>query len=67
MNPDKGLRTPQEVADFLGVTLNALAKLRMDGGGPAFIKVGRRVMYHPDDISAYIDANRRTQTVPEVA
>ncbi|GAB2516867.1 hypothetical protein CATRI_00075 [Corynebacterium atrinae] len=54
-------------AQHLGVSTQALAKMRMNGTGPAFIKIGARVLYHPDDITAYVDANRRTHTTPEVA
>lgn len=51
-----------DIATQLGITPNQLSKLRMDGTGPAFIKVGRRVMYHPDDVAQWIQDSRRTST-----
>ena len=39
-----------------------LARLRLEGGGPAFIKLGRSVFYDPADIDAWLDANRRHST-----
>lgn len=57
------LLTSKEFATMIQISENAAAKMRMEGTGPVFIKIGRRVMYHPDDISAWIDANRQTRTV----
>ena len=39
------LLTPKEIADVLRVSLSWLAKARMRGDGPPFIKVGRSIRY----------------------
>jgi predicted DNA-binding transcriptional regulator AlpA len=39
------LLTPREAADFLRVSESWLAKARMAGDGPPYIKVGRSVRY----------------------
>ena len=56
------LLTPQEVADHLAIDTDRLSKMRIDGSGPAFIKSGRIVRYHPADVTAWIDRNRRQST-----
>jgi hypothetical protein len=39
------LLTPKEAAQFLRVSLSWLAKSRMEGDGPPFIRIGRNVRY----------------------
>jgi predicted DNA-binding transcriptional regulator AlpA len=36
---------PIEAANFLGLSASWLAKLRLSGEGPLYLKVGRRVRY----------------------
>jgi Helix-turn-helix domain len=42
---DERLLTPNETADFLRVSHSWLAKARMRGDGPPFLKVGRSIRY----------------------
>lgn len=49
-------------ADHLGVTEGCLAKWRLYGGGPPFIRVQRRIMYDPADIRQWLDARRVNST-----
>ena len=51
-----------ETAARIGVTSANLAKFRMNGVGPEYLKIGRRVFYEPDVVDRWIDAQRRTQT-----
>lgn len=51
-----------EVAKLLKVHANSLAKMRIGGCGPAYMKVGRRVRYPRSDLMAWLDARRRTST-----
>ena len=55
------LRTP-EAADYCGSSASTFEKLRLFGGGPRFVKLGRRVVYDPSDLDAWLDANRRKST-----
>jgi excisionase family DNA binding protein len=55
----KKLNTPQ-AAEYLGLGKSTLDKLRVAGGGPAFIKIGKRVVYDPADLDAWFAAHRRT-------
>jgi len=51
-----------QAADLLGLATSTLAKMRLSGGGPAFIKMGRRVAYRPADIEAWLASHRRIST-----
>ena len=43
------------------------AQHRYGGKGPAFIKVGRRVFYRPEDVAAWEESQVRTRTDDEVS
>jgi excisionase family DNA binding protein len=45
-----------EAARFLGLSRSTLAKLRLIGNGPAYCKLGRRVVYRPSDLEAWLKA-----------
>lgn len=50
-------------AAYLGnVSTSFLAKRRLTGNGPAFVKLGRRVMYRVEDLDAWVQNNRRVST-----
>ena len=56
------LLTPPEVAEILGITTSALAQMRSEGDGPAYITVGRRVRYRRSDLDLYLTSNTHTPT-----
>lgn len=62
--PARPLATSKEVAEYLGITTNALAKLRMeDGAGPQFIRTGAKtIRYRWEDVHAWVDAHTHTST-----
>ena len=47
---DHRLIKPIEAAHFLGLSRSWLAKLRLTGEGPIYLKVGRRVRYRLADL-----------------
>lgn len=55
------LSTP-EAAAYLGLGKSTLDKYRLTGEGPQFATCGRRVVYDPDDLDAFINARKRTST-----
>jgi predicted DNA-binding transcriptional regulator AlpA len=55
------LRTP-EAAFYCGSSPSTFEKLRLVGGGPRFIKLGRRVVYDPADLDTWLASNRRAST-----
>jgi hypothetical protein len=53
---------PSVAAAYLSLSVQRLAKLRLEGGGPQFIKCGRSVLYHFEDLDSWLAANRRKST-----
>jgi predicted DNA-binding transcriptional regulator AlpA len=54
---------PVQVAKLLGVSLSWLAKSRMNGTGPRFVKIGRRaVRYALSAVQEYIKTRQRFST-----
>jgi hypothetical protein len=61
----KDPRPPKNVAEaaqYLGVSIHYLNKLRCFGGGPAFIKFGSRVLYEVEDLDHYKASHKRRST-----
>lgn len=59
--PPRFLRTP-EAARFLGLSGRTLEKHRTYGTGPAYRKLGGRVVYSLDDLQAWADRGAKTST-----
>ena len=59
--PPRFLRTP-EAARFLGLSGRTLEKQRTYGTGPAYRKLGGRVVYSIDDLQAWADRGAVTST-----
>lgn len=59
--PHRLLRT-NEAADWLGLSGRTLEKHRTFGTGPAYRKIGGRVVYAMDDLLAWADRGSRTST-----
>lgn len=55
------LRTA-EAADYCGSSASTFEKLRLVGGGPRYVKLGRRVVYDPADLDAWLAGHRRSST-----
>lgn len=55
------LRTP-DAAEYCGSSSSTFEKLRLTGGGPHFVKIGRRVVYDPADLDAWLAENRQRST-----
>jgi hypothetical protein len=60
--PLNTLTRPKTLAEQLGITEGTLAKWRLYGTGPNFIRVGRRIAYDPADVTAWLDARRVNST-----
>ena len=43
-----------EAAKLLGLAPSTLAKLRLNGDGPIYCKLGRRVVYRKEDLEAWL-------------
>ena len=55
------LRTPAAAA-YCGSSTSTFEKLRLTGGGPGYLKLGRRVAYDPADLDAWLATKRRFST-----
>lgn len=55
------LRT-QGAAEYLSLSVSTLNKLRLTGGGPEYIKLGKVVVYDLVDLDAWLLSKRRRST-----
>lgn len=55
----------RQTADYTGLSVSTLNKLRVFGGGPVFLKLGRRIAYDQSDLDAWLDSKRRCSTSDE--
>ena len=56
------LLTPKEAAELLRVSFSWLAKARMRGDGPAYMKVGRAIRYTDAALSQWMKSRQRLST-----
>ncbi|WP_290952560.1 helix-turn-helix domain-containing protein [Hyphomonas sp.] len=54
--------SPTETARHLRLSASWLAKSRLTGKGPPFIKAGRSVLYDLDDLDEWMTARKRKST-----
>ena len=62
MQKAEALLTTAEVAERLRVSTSFLAKARVTGLGPTFIKLGRACRYRPTDVENYERSRARIST-----
>lgn len=63
VSPQSPLLNVEEAAQYLRLAASTLNKMRVHGGGPAFLKLGaRRVVYDMKDLDAWRAARRRLST-----
>jgi predicted DNA-binding transcriptional regulator AlpA len=54
---DSPYLAPKEVAAFLSVTPQCLTAMRNRDAGPKYLRTGRYVKYHVDDVLKWIEEN----------
>lgn len=59
---ERALLTVREMAARLNVGVSTLNRMRVEGTGPPFVKLGRSVRYHPDDGDEWVASNIRRST-----
>lgn len=59
---DESLLTPQEAAADLRVSKSYLDKQRVYGGGPQFLRFGRKVLYRKSDLDFWAAQHRFKST-----
>lgn len=56
--------TTDEVAEALRTSSSTVRYWRHIGYGPISVKVGRRILYRPSDVAAWVDHLREGQAQP---
>lgn len=56
------IKSVQQAADALNVSVSTMNKWRVSGCGPAFCKLGRRVGYRDEDLQAFVSKGIRQST-----
>lgn len=64
MSPKEKL-DPHGAASYLNTSRATLARWRVQGGGPPFIKMGGRIRYDVEDLDAWLESRRRRSTSDE--
>ena len=60
---NENLLTPDDTAQLLRVSRQHLARLRVEGGGPPFVKLSHRVVaYRRGDVEAWVATRVRRST-----
>lgn len=66
--PTNTYLSTKEVADLTGVSVRHLERLRIEGGGPRYIRVHARcIRYDPADVVAWINERKFAHTSEEAA
>lgn len=52
----------RKAAKALSLSETWLEQMRLKGNGPQYVKLGRRVLYRPADVAAWLEANLRKNT-----
>ncbi|MBZ5500467.1 MAG: DNA-binding protein [Acidobacteriia bacterium] len=62
MNPNGKFKDTAQSAPCVGLKPRTLEKLRCIGGGPEYYKLGRKVYYTDETLTAWAESRRRTST-----
>jgi predicted DNA-binding transcriptional regulator AlpA len=54
--------TAKTAAQIVGLSESTLAKLRLNGNGPMYCKLGRRVVYRPLDLELWLQSRTARDT-----
>jgi len=58
------LLSEADLAGQLHQKTPTLAAWRVGGRGPAYVKIGRQIFYHPDDVATWLAKQRRVPMTP---
>lgn len=62
MNNATDYLTPNQLALMISVSLSTLARWRVEGNGPAFMKAGRAVLYSHEAVTTWLTKTQRQST-----
>jgi predicted DNA-binding transcriptional regulator AlpA len=52
----------KEAAEHTGLGFSTLAKLRLEGGGPSYSKIGAKIIYYKPDLDDWLKSKRVSNT-----
>jgi hypothetical protein len=58
---------PEQAAQYLSLSVQRLAHLRLEGGGPIFTSAGRSILYLRADLDEWLRTHRRRSTSDSAA
>ena len=61
--PSKIRLRAKQAAEYLSISPSLLEKMRFQGGGPIYAKLGRAVIYEVGDLDGWMDARKRGSTL----
>lgn len=61
-NAQINLMTPAQTGQYLSLSEGWLAKLRIYGGGPQYVKLKRRILYRREDLDAWVASQIQSNT-----
>jgi excisionase family DNA binding protein len=53
---------PREAAEYLRSSESTLAKKRLNGNGPPFVRIGRAIRYRRSDLDSWMSSSIRRST-----
>ena len=62
MSERKALLDTKAAAEWLGIAPSTLGTWRVRGGAPKHVKLGRRVLFAPEDLESFVNAAKREHT-----
>jgi predicted DNA-binding transcriptional regulator AlpA len=62
--PPRAMRV-NDAAEYTSISVSTLNKLRLTGGGPTYVKIGKSVVYLISDLDKWLENNRRESTTEE--
>ena len=64
LNTQQRLLNEHEVADSCSISVLTLRKWRSQKRGPQYVKIGALVRYRPEDVDAWIGAQKSPDALP---
>ncbi len=65
LNTQQRLLNEHEVADSCSISVLTLRKWRSQKRGPQYVKIGALVRYRPEDVDAWIGAQKSSGDLPQ--
>lgn len=51
-----------KAAQYMGISVGLLKKIRLDGGGPCYIRINKKILFSIKDLDAFLEKKKITTT-----